>query len=159
EEERVLRAVQVLVDEKMARPILIGRREVVRRRIERLGLRLRLDEQVELVDPEDDPRYYDYWTLYHTLMARRGVSPDRARTVVRTNTTVIGALMVRRGEADAMICGTVGPYRDHLKHVLSIGGLRPGVNTPAAMSAVVLNRGTFFIADTHVIPDPTAEQL
>ncbi|MEO3433663.1 NADP-dependent malic enzyme [Inquilinus sp. CAU 1745] len=159
EEERVLRAVQIALDDGLARPILIGRREVVQRRIENLGLRLRLDRDVELCDPQSDPRYNDYWSTYHDLMARRGISPDRARTVVRTNTTVIAALMVHKKEADSLICGTVGIYRDHLRHVMNIIGLRPGVRTPAAMSVLILNNGTFCMADTYVVPDPTAEQV
>ena len=159
EEERVLRAVQVTLDEGLARPILIGRRKVVERRIEKLGLRLKIGGTVDLVDPEDDPRYDTYWQAYHELMARSGVSPDRARTIVRTNTTVIAALMVHRGEADSMICGSVGPYRDHLDHLQSIAGLKPGVRRAAAMSALILPRGTLFVADTHVDPEPSAEQL
>ena len=159
EEERVLRAVQVVLDEGLARPILIGRRQVVENRIEKLGLRIRIDGNVDLVDPQNDPRYNTYWRAYHDLMARSGVSPDRARTVVRTNSTVIAALMVEQGEADSMICGSVGPYRDHLNHVQCIAGLRPGVRQAAAMSALILPRGTLFVADTHVDPDPTAEQL
>ncbi len=159
EEERVLRAVQVALDEGLARPVLIGRREVVERRIEKLGLRLKIDGNVRLVDPQDDPRYNEYSQNYHELMARSGVSPDRARTIVRTNTTVIGAMMVHRGEADSMICGTVGPYRDHLNHVQCIAGLKPGVQRAAAMSALILPRGTLFVADTHVDFDPSAEQL
>ena len=96
---------------------------------------------------------------YHDLMARRGVSPERARTIMRTNATVIAALMVRRGEADSLLCGSVGPYREHLDHVLSIVGLRPGVRQAATLSALILPRGTLFMADTYVEPDPTAEQL
>jgi len=159
EEERVLRAVQVAIDEGLARPILIGRREVVERRIEKLGLRLKLGENVELVDPQNDRRYNDYWTTYYELLSRRGVSPDRAREIVRTNTTVIGALMVHKHEADSMICGTVGVYREHLHHVLSVIGLRRGVKTPAAMNVLILNSGTFCMADTYVVPDPTAAQI
>ncbi|NNG04461.1 MAG: NADP-dependent malic enzyme [Inquilinus sp.] len=159
EEERVLRAVQVAVDDGLARPILIGRRKVVERRIESLGLRLAIGKSVELVDPQNDPRYNAYWQTYHELMARRGVSPDRARTVVRTNVSVIAALMVHRGEADSMICGSVGPFRGHLDHVLSIAGLKPGVRRAATLSALILPRGTLFMADTYVEPDPTAEQL
>ncbi|MEQ8965680.1 MAG: NADP-dependent malic enzyme [Azospirillaceae bacterium] len=159
EEERVLRAAQVAVDEGLARPVLIGRRDVVAMRLERLGLRLQLDEHVDLVDPQDDPRYHEYWTTYHRLMARRGVSPDRARTLVRTNTTVIAALMVAKGEADSMICGTVGPFRNHMNYVLDLLGLRPGVRTPATMSVLILPRGPLFIADTYVQPDPTADQI
>ncbi len=159
EDERVLRAAQIVLDDKLARPVLIGRREVVERRIEKLGLRLRIDRDVELVDPQSDPRYPEYWRLYHNLLARRGVSPDVARTVVRTNTTVIAALMVQKQEADAMICGTYGGYREHLRHVLGVIGLKPGVCSPAAMSAAVLPRGTFFFADTYINPDPTPEQI
>ena len=132
---------------------------MVENRIDKLGLRIKIDGNVDLVDPQNDPRYNTYWQVYHDLMARSGVSPDRARTVVRTNSTVIAALMVRQGEADSMLCGSVGPYRDHLNHVLCIAGLRPGVRQAAAMSALILPRGTLFVADTHVDPDPTAEQL
>jgi malate dehydrogenase (oxaloacetate-decarboxylating)(NADP+) len=159
EDERVLRAVQAAVDDGLARPILIGRREVVARRIERLGLRLRIEDHYELCDPEDDPRYGDYWTLYHGIMERRGTSPDVARTVVRTNTTVIGALMVRRGEAEAMVCGTIGKYAAHLKAVRDVIGLRPGVKLPAALSGLILESGTFFLCDTYVTPDPTPEEI
>ncbi|HYI73181.1 MAG TPA: NADP-dependent malic enzyme, partial [Skermanella sp.] len=155
EEERVLRAVQVVVDDRLAKPILIGRRDVVTRRIEKLGLRIRLGDNVDLVDPENDHRYNDYWTLYHRLMERSGISPDVARTVVRTNTTVIGALMVRRGDAEAMICGTIGKYRTHLSDIKNVVGLRPGVHTPAALNLLIMNKGTFFMCDTYVSPDPT----
>lgn len=159
EDARVLRAVQVVADEQLARPILIGRRGVVASRIERLGLRLAEGQDFELCDPEDDPRYHDYWTCYHDLLARRGTSPDRARVLVRTNTTVIGALMVQRQEADAMVCGSFGPFREHLRHVLSIIGLKPGVSMPAALSALILPRGLVFMADTYVHPDPTPAQM
>jgi malate dehydrogenase (oxaloacetate-decarboxylating)(NADP+) len=159
EEERVLRAVQTVVDEALAKPILIGRRAVVSQRIDRLGLRIRAGAHFELVDPEGDPRFPEYWRLYHRLMERRGVSPDVARTVVRTRNTVIGALMVRRGEAEAMICGTDGQFHHHLDDVLDVIGLRRGVRHPAALNAVILPRGTFFICDTQVTPEPTAEQL
>jgi malate dehydrogenase (oxaloacetate-decarboxylating)(NADP+) len=159
EEERVLRAVQTVVDDGLARPILIGRREVVARRIERLGLRFRIGEGVDLVDPQSDPRYNDYWTLYHGLMGRHGVSPDQARTTVRTNSTVIGALMVRRGEADAMICGTVGRYNQHLANIEGVIGLSPGIERPAALSALVTDRGTIFVCDTYVNADPSVEEI
>ncbi|WP_366656483.1 NADP-dependent malic enzyme [Fodinicurvata sp. EGI_FJ10296] len=159
EEESVLRAVQVVVDDGLARPILIGRRDVVTRRIEKLGLRLRDGADYELVDPQDDPRYNDYWTTYHNLVARWGVSPDRARTIVRTNTTVIGGLMVQKGEADSLICGTVGVYREHLRNLLHVIGLREGVQTPAAMNGLILDGGVFFMGDTYVVPDPTAAQI
>jgi len=159
EEERVLRAVQVVVDDGLARPVLIGRRDVVARRIEKLGLRIRLDEHVDLVDPQNDPRYGEYWTGYHEIMERRGVSPDRARQVLRSNATVIGSLMVRKGDADALVCGTVGLYDWHLKHVMDVIGLRPGVRMPAALSVLILPRGTFFLADTYINPDPTPAQI
>ncbi|OHC83667.1 MAG: malic enzyme [Rhodospirillales bacterium RIFCSPLOWO2_12_FULL_67_15] len=159
EDERVLRAVQVVLDEKLAQPVLIGRPEVVAKRIERLGLRFRPGRDCELVNPESDPRFNDYWRLYHSLMERKGVSPDRARTRVRTNTTVIAALMLRRGEADAMLCGAGGRYNDHLHHVRSIVGEAPGARVMAALVALILPHGTFFLADTHVTPEPSAEQI
>ena len=159
EDERVLRAVQQALDDGLAKPIVIARRDVARSRIERLNLRFRLDRDVELVDPTSDPRYHDYWTLYHRLMERKGISPDAARTRVRTNSTVIAALMVHRGEADAMLCGAEGQYHMHLRHIIDILGLRPGASAPAALSAVVLPKGTFFLCDTYVIEDPSAAQL
>jgi malate dehydrogenase (oxaloacetate-decarboxylating)(NADP+) len=159
EDERVLRAAQQVLDDGLARPIIIGRRDVVARRLQRLNLRLKLDQDVELVDPQDDPRYHDYWTLYHRLMERKGVSPDFARGLVRTRTTVIAALMVHRGEADALLCGTIGQYHRHLKHLVDILGLAPGVSAPAALSALILPRGTYFLCDTFVVDDPSAEQV
>ena len=159
EEERVLRAVQIVVDDGLARPILIGRRAVVESRIARFGLRLRIDEDFELVDPDDDPRYHEYWTGYHALMERKGITPDAARYLVRTNSTVIGAMMVYRKEADALICGLVGRYEKHLERIRGILGLREGVRLPAAMQMLVLPSGTFFMADTHVSYDPSADEL
>ncbi|MDN3516678.1 NADP-dependent malic enzyme [Aquisalimonas lutea] len=159
EQDRVLRAVQVVVDDGLARPVLIGRRRVVDMRIKRLGLRLRMDEDFELADPEDDPRYREYWTLYHSIMERRGVTPDQARNVVRTRNTVIAALMLRRGEADAMLCGIDGRYHRQLGHIESVLGRRPGVRNMAAMNTLILPKGTFFLCDTYVNQDPTAQQL
>jgi malate dehydrogenase (oxaloacetate-decarboxylating)(NADP+) len=159
EEERVLQAVQAALDEGLAKPILIGRRAVVQSRIERLGLRIRLDVDVELVDPERDDRFNEYWTDYYKLMARNGVSPDYARRVVRTRTTVIGALMLSRGETDAVICGTVGQYQSHLRHVREIIGRREGVRELSAVTLLVLPSGPIFIADTHVELDPTEEDI
>jgi malate dehydrogenase (oxaloacetate-decarboxylating)(NADP+) len=159
EDERVLRAVQQALDDGLARPIVIARRDVARRRIERLNLRFRLDQDVELVDPTSDPRYNDYWTLYHRLMERKGVSPDFARDLVRNNTTVIASLMVRRGDADALLCGAIGQYHDHLRHIVDIIGLKTGASAPAALSALVLPKGTFFLCDTYVIEEPNAAQL
>jgi len=159
EEERVLRAVQAVVDDGLAKPILVGRRKVVDVRIRRLGLRMKKDEHFELVDPQDDPRYREYWTLYHHIMERHGVSPDRARKIVRTRNTVIGALMMRRGEADALIGGTVGRYHNQLQHVDQIIGRRQGVRNLAAMNVLIVPKGTFFLCDTYVNPDPTSHQI
>jgi malate dehydrogenase (oxaloacetate-decarboxylating)(NADP+) len=159
EEEQVLRAVQTVLDENLAHPIVIGRRKVVSTRIKRLGLRMKLDTDITLIDPEDDPRYRDYWETYHSLMERRGVTPAMARSTVRTNTTIIGSLMVRKGDADAVICGTVGQYDAHMKNVIDIVGLKPGVETPAAMNALVLSRGTYFFCDTQINPDPSIAQI
>ncbi|MCC7168368.1 MAG: NADP-dependent malic enzyme [Rhodospirillales bacterium] len=159
EERRVLRAVQTVVDEGLARPILIGRREVVAKRIRELDLRIKLDHDIELCDPEDDPRYNEYWTLYHNLMERKGVSPQYARTVVRTRNAVIACLMLQRGEAEAMLCGTSGRFTRHLGHIMDVIGLRPGVKTAAAMNLLILAKGTYFLCDTYVTPEPTPEQI
>ncbi|MSO85610.1 MAG: NADP-dependent malic enzyme [Rhodospirillales bacterium] len=159
EDERVLRAVQVVLDEKLAKPILIGRPEVVAKRIERLGLRFLPGRDCEIVNPESDPRFNDYWQLYHTLTERSGVSPDLARTRVRTNPTVIAALMLHRGEADAMLCGASGRYNDHLHFVRGVVGQAPGARVLAALVALILPHGTFFLADTHVTPEPSAVEI
>jgi len=159
EDERVLRATQVIVDDGLAKPILIGRPEVVVRRIERLGLRIQPGREFDLVDPQSDRRYHDYWTQYHRMMERRGVSPEIARTVLRTRTTVIGALMVKRGEGDALICGTAGRYERQLRDILEVIGLKRGVKDPAAMSVLIVPSGTFFLADTYVTSEPDAEQI
>jgi malate dehydrogenase (oxaloacetate-decarboxylating)(NADP+) len=159
EGRRVLHAVQTVVDEGLAQPVLIGRREVVAKRIRDLDLRIRIGEHFELCDPEDDPRFNEYWRLYHSLMERKGVSPEYARTVVRTRNTVIGALMVKRREADALICGTIGRYDKHLAHILNVIGLKEGVRTPTAMSLLIMPKGTVFICDTYVTPNPTPEQI
>jgi malate dehydrogenase (oxaloacetate-decarboxylating)(NADP+) len=159
EEIKVLRAVQTALDEGIAKPILIGRREVVEARIEKLGLRMRVDEDVELVDPQNDPRYRDYWESYHKIMERRGVTPARAKSILRTNTTVIGALLVDKGDADAMVCGTVGLFRKHMKNVIDILKLKPGVETAAALNALILDKGTYFFCDTQVNPDPSIAQV
>ena len=159
EEERVLRAVQSVVDEGLAEPILVGRRDVIERRLERFGLRMRLGRDVDVVDPTNDERYETYWQTYHRLMERKGVSPDRAREVVRTNDTVIAALMLRLNDADAAICGTVGRYWDHLRHVRQLIGPRRGVNELSAVSLLILPQGSYFMVDTHVSPDPSADEL
>ncbi|NQU62030.1 MAG: NADP-dependent malic enzyme, partial [Rhodospirillales bacterium] len=129
------------------------------KRIEKLGLRLEQSTHFDVVNPENDPRYDDYWRGYHTIMQRRGVSPDAARTIIRTNTTVIAAMMIKRGEADAMICGMYGRYLEHLRHVLDIVGLAEGVLDASALSILVMQTGTIFICDTHVTYDPAVEEL
>ncbi len=159
EDERVLRAVQAVLDEKIAVPIVIGRRDVVERRLAKLKLHIKIDEHFELVDPQADPRYHAYWTLYHSIMERKGVSPDYARTIVRTNTTTIAALMVRRGEADAMLCGAEGQFHNHLRRVVDVIGLQPGASSAFALSVLILPSGTYFMADPFVVADPTAEQI
>jgi malate dehydrogenase (oxaloacetate-decarboxylating)(NADP+) len=159
EDERVLRAIQVVVDEGLAKPILVGRPRVVQTRIERLGLRLDARRDVELVNPESDRRFKDYWQTYHGLMQRKGISPDAARTIVRTRNTVIAALAVRRGDADAMICGVTGLYHRHLAHIRNVIGVEPGVHELSALSLLILPSGTYFLADTYVTPDPSAEEV
>ena len=159
EDERVLRAVQVVVDERLARPILIGRPEVVDMRLQKFGLRIRAGRDFELVNPESDPRYREVWTEYYKLMGRRGVSPEDARTHVRQSTTLIGAMLLYRGDADALLCGTFGRHKDHLRHVRNVIGLERGASLFAAMNVLLLPRRTLFISDTYVNEDPTAEQL
>ena len=159
ESRRVLRAVQVVVDEGLARPVLIGRPDVIESRIEKLGLRLKVERDYDLCNPEDDPRYEDYWRTFHKIVERKGVSPDAARTIVRTNTTVIAALMVYRGEADTMICGTYGQYTWHLKYILDVLGLAEGVRDVSALSALILPKGTFFFCDTHITKNPSVDEL
>ncbi len=159
EDERVLRAVQVVIDEGLARPTLVGRPEVIETRIQRGGLRIKAGEHFDVINPESDPRYKEYWETYHRMMERRGMTPELARTVVRTSNTVIAALALKRGEADAMICGGDGRYRRHLGHIRDIIGLEPGVRDLSALSLLVLAKGTYFLADTYVSPDPSAEEL
>jgi malate dehydrogenase (oxaloacetate-decarboxylating)(NADP+) len=155
----VLRAVQQVIDEKLAKPIVIGRPDVIERRIARLGLRMKDGVDVAIVNPDADHRFNDYWRLYHGLMERNGVSPDTARRRVRTDNTIIGALMLRRGEADALLCGTVGRFERHLHNVRDVIGMAPGVGSMAALNCLILERGTFFLCDTHVQLNPTAEQI
>ncbi|MCS6877975.1 MAG: NADP-dependent malic enzyme [Geminicoccaceae bacterium] len=159
EEERVLRAVQVVVEEGLARPILIGRPEVVANRIRRFGLRLEPGRDFELCNPDSDPRYNDYVAFYQKRMGRSGVTPEVAREVVRTRRTVIAAIMVARGEADAMLAGPVGRFLAHLRHVLDVLGLRPEMREASAVHGLVLDRGGLFIADTSVSEDPSPEQI
>jgi malate dehydrogenase (oxaloacetate-decarboxylating)(NADP+) len=159
EDERVLRAVQVVVDEGLARPILVGRPQVIESRLERLGLRVRPGKEFELVNPESDPRYRDYWTSYHHLTERKGVSPEYARVEMRRRHTLIGAMMMYKGEADGMLCGTFGTHALHLRFIDQVIGLRPGVRHYAAMNALILPARTVFICDTYVTPDPDAEHI
>jgi malate dehydrogenase (oxaloacetate-decarboxylating)(NADP+) len=159
EEETVLRAVQTVIDEKLAFPILIGRPDVIAQRIERLGLRIREGVDFELTNINDDPRFNDYWQQYHALTERRGVTPAAAKNLLRSRPTLIAALMVERGEADAMICGLVGRYHKKLGYLRSVFGLDPGVQCTAAMSGVINDLGAWFFVDTHVQVDPTAEQI
>ncbi|WP_299664021.1 NADP-dependent malic enzyme [uncultured Ruegeria sp.] len=158
EDERVLRAAQAILEETTETPILIGRPDVINARCERLGLTVRPGQDFQIVNPQDDPRYYDYWNSYHQIMQRQGVTPDLAKAIMRTNNTAIAAIMVHRGEADSMICGTFGEYRWHLNYVeqvLDDGGLRPH----GALSLMILEDGPLFIADTHVRQLPTPEEL
>jgi len=159
EDERVLRAVQVAVDEGLAHPILIGRPAVIEARLAKAGLRLKLGVDVENVNPEDDPRFRQYWEAYHKLMGRRGISVEAAKSAVRRSNTTIAALMVHLGDADAMLCGLVGRFDNHLDHVRDVIGVREGASGLATLNALMLERRTLFIADTHVNEDPDAEQL
>src|SRR5450830_1187551 len=159
EDERVLRAVQVIVDEKLARPILVGRPEVLLARIQKFGLRLRLGQDVEVTSPDYDERFHQYWTTYWDLMCREGITKEMARVEMRRRLTLIGAMMVRLGDADGMICGTVGAYHDHLRYVDQVIGKKPGAHTYAAMNILLLDQRTVALVDTHVNDDPTAEQI
>jgi len=159
EDERVLRATQIVVDERLARPILIGRPQVVEQRLERLGLRVRPGKEFDLVNPEFDPRYRDYWSTYHQLTERKGVSPEYARIEMRRRNTLIGAMLMYKGEADCMVCGTFGTHALHLQYIDQVIGLRPGVRHYAAMNALILPGRTVFICDTYVTADPDAENI
>ncbi len=159
EDERVLRAVQVVVDEGLAKPILVGRPTVIGQRIERHGLRLRRGTDYEMINPDDDPRFRAYWTEYHRMMERKGVTQQLAKIEMRRRLTLIGAMMIHQGDADGMLCGTYGTHESHRCYVEQVLGLRPGIKTCAAMNAVILPNRTVFIADTYVNADPTAEQV
>lgn len=159
EEEIVLRAVQSVIDDRLAKPILIGRPKVVQMRIDRLGLRIQAGRDFDLINPESDPRFKQYWQAYHELLQREGVSPDMAKTVVRTRSAVIAALAVRLGDADAMIGGVVGRYQRKLRYVLDVLGRKPGSGAVGALSVMTGDGGTYFVCDTHVNADPSAEEL
>ena len=158
EDERVLRAAQAILEETTETPILIGRPDVINARCDRYGLEIRPDRDFQIVNPENDPRYFDYWNSYHQIMQRRGVTPDLAKAIMRTNSTAIGAVMVHRGEADSLICGTFGEFRWHLNYVqqvLATDDLHP----QGALSMMILEDGPLFIADTHVHQLPQPEDL
>ncbi len=159
EDERALRAAQMAIDDHLATPILIGRPAVIAARIEKAGLRMRLGVDVSNVNPEDDPRFRQYWEHYHLLMKRNGATPEVAKAAVRRSNTIIGSLMVSLGDADALICGLAGTYTTHLERIDSILGRKPGVMNYAAINALMTPLGPLFIADTYVNEDPTAEQL
>ena len=159
EDERVLRATQIVADEGLAKPTLIGRPEVIEQRIERLGLRIRPGREFALVNPASDSRYKDYWKTYHRLTERKGVSPEYARVEMRRRNTLIGSMMMIKGEADAMLCGTFGTHALHLQYIDQVIGLRPGVRHYSAMNALILDGRTIFICDTYVTPDPDAEHI
>jgi malate dehydrogenase (oxaloacetate-decarboxylating)(NADP+) len=159
EDERCLRAVQVAVDEGLCRPILVGRPAVIEARLARAGLRIKPGREIEIVNPEDDPRYRACWEDYQKLMGREGVTPSMAKSALRRSNTLISAMLMRRGDADAMLCGLVGRYDGHLEHVRDTIGLKPGASCFAAMNAVLLDQRTLFIADTFVTDEPSAEHL
>ena len=159
EDERVLRAVQQVVDEKLAKPTLVGRPAVIERRIERFGLRIRAGRDFEIVNPEWDERFRDYWQTYHALVDRKGVSPQYAQIEVRRRNTLIGALLVHRGEADGMLCGAFGPFSQHLQYIDEVIGRKPGATVYAAMNTLMLPGRQVTLVDTHVNADPTASEL
>jgi malate dehydrogenase (oxaloacetate-decarboxylating)(NADP+) len=159
EDERILRAIQVVVDEGLGYPILIGRPEVIHRNVQRLGLRLQEGRDYEVCNQDNDPRFRDYWSAYYELMQRKGVSQEYAKLETRRRRTLIAAMMVRRGEADTMLCGTFGTVQLHLEYIANVIGLRPGVRQYAAMNMLLLPKRTVFIADTYINYDPTPEEL
>jgi malate dehydrogenase (oxaloacetate-decarboxylating)(NADP+) len=159
EDERVLRATQVVVEEGLAKPILVGRPAVVEKRLERFGLSIRPERDFVLINPDSDPRYEDFVHTYMEAAGRAGITPDAARTLVRTDNTVIAALALRRGEADAMLCGVEGRFQNHLRHVRAIIGVAPGVRDYSALTLIITAKGHFFLADTHVTPDPTVDEI
>ncbi|MGB7803660.1 NADP-dependent oxaloacetate-decarboxylating malate dehydrogenase [Buttiauxella sp.] len=159
EEARVLHATQELITLGLAKPILIGRPAVIEMRLKKLGLQMRAGKDFEIVNNESDPRFKEYWNEYYNIMKRRGITQEQAQRAVISNTTVIGAIMVHRGEADAMICGTIGEYHEHFSVLEKLFGYREGVKAAGAMNALLLPSGNTFIADTYVNDDPTPEEL
>ncbi|HBI84645.1 MAG TPA: NADP-dependent malic enzyme [Alcaligenaceae bacterium] len=159
EDERVLRAAQTAIDEKIALPILIGRPNVINMRVKKMGLRLEAGRNIEIVDPEDDVRFTESWTEYYKLKGREGVTPTIAKAMVRKHNTLIGVLLLKRGDGDALLCGISSRFDNQLKYVEDVIGLKPGASTFAAMNVLMLPDQTLFICDTHVNEDPTAEQV
>ncbi len=159
EDERVLRAVQAVVDEGLAHPVLIGRPDVIAARAERAGLRIVAGRDFEIVNPISDPRYRELWQDYHRLMGRRGVTPDLAKQMMRADTTLIGTMLLKRGDVDAMLCGVVGRHAGHLRHVADVVGLQANARCMATMNLLMLPNHTLFLCDTYVNEDPSAEQL
>jgi malate dehydrogenase (oxaloacetate-decarboxylating)(NADP+) len=159
EGERILRAVQIAVDEKLATPILVGRPAVIERSIKRYGLRIRAGEHFSIVNPEHDERFREYWQAYHALTERNGVTAQYAKLEMRRRTTLIAAMLLKKGEADGLICGTISTTARHLRYIDRVLGKRPGVNVYGALTGVILPGRQVFIVDTHVNLDPTAEQL
>ena len=159
EDERVLRAVQVVLEERTAIPIVIGRPHVIETRLQRFGLAIKPGRDFEIINPDDDPRYRDYVASYVEIAGRQGITPDAARNLVRTSTTVIAALAVYRGEADAMICGLEGRFRSKLRHIRDIIGMAPGQEKLSSMSLLITSRGVLFLADTHVQTEPDAHDI
>ena len=159
EDERVLQAVQVLTDEKLCLPVLIGRPDVIDSRIERAVLRIKAGQHFQVVNPENDKRFKETWQEYYQIMRRKGVSPDDAKAAVRSSSTLIGAMLVRRGDADALICGAIGRYKDHLKHVSNVIGKREDASIFAAMNLLPMQNRTLFISDTYVNYNPSAEEI
>jgi malate dehydrogenase (oxaloacetate-decarboxylating)(NADP+) len=159
EERNVLQAVQQVVDEGIAIPVLIGRPNIITKRINELGLRIREGKDFEIVSPHYDKRFNQYWKMYHELMGRNGVSPAEAKTIVRTKNTVIAALMLKRNEVDGMLCGAEGRFINHLRYVREIIDMQVGVLSLATVIAVVLPSGLFFLCDTHVTPNPTVDEI
>jgi malate dehydrogenase (oxaloacetate-decarboxylating)(NADP+) len=159
EDDRVLRAVQVVLDEGLAKPILVGRPAVMQMRLERAGLRLKMGRDFEVVDPDDDPRFRECWEAYHQLMGREGVTPEMAKAAMRRSNTLISSMLLKRGDADAMLCGLVGRFEHHLEHIANVVGVRPGGHGLAAMNALLLESRTLFLTDTFVNEQPSAEAL
>jgi malate dehydrogenase (oxaloacetate-decarboxylating)(NADP+) len=159
EDERVLRATAAVLQEGLAIPILIGRPEVITMRLERYGLALRGGHDFEIINPHDDPRYRDYVDTFHARTCRKGVTPDLARVLIRSNTTAIAATAVARGDADAMLCGLEGRFNRHVKIIRDVIGLAPGALNISAVNIAILNRGFYFFADTYVCTDPSAKDI